>query len=156
MGQLGFSYIGFFYLVLLFAPNLIWTKNKPAGYDFAGEPKWLVWLERVGQVLVTCTALIFSDFNPKPFSPWSVWLILSVAAMILYEAYWVRYFRGGHTLKNFYGSFCTVPIAGATLPVLAFLLLGIYGRVIWLILSVILLGIGHIGIHLYHRNRIRP
>jgi hypothetical protein len=33
---------------------------------------------------------------------------------------------------------------------MAFLLLGIYGKVIWLIASVIVLGIGHIGIHIQH------
>lgn len=38
------------------------------------------------------------------------------------------------------------------LPVLAFGLLGIYGRAWWLLPGVVLLGIGHIGIHLWHRR----
>ena len=45
-----------------------------------------------------------------------------------------------------------VAVAGATLPVLAFLLLGIYGKVVWLVLGVMILGVGHIGIHLQHRR----
>ena len=55
----------------------------------------------------------------------------------------------------FYRGFLGVPVAGAVLPVFAFLLLGIYAEVIWLILSSILLGVGHIGIHLQHRFRQR-
>lgn len=58
-------------------------------------------------------------------------------------------------MADFYSSFCGVPVAGATLPVAAFFLLGIYGRVIWLVISLVILGIGHIGIHLQHRREIR-
>ena len=35
---------------------------------------------------------------------------------------------------------------------LAFLLLGIYGKNVFLIVSTIILGIGHIGIHLNHKK----
>lgn len=43
-----------------------------------------------------------------------------------------------------------IPVAGATLPVLAFALLAVYGRNIVLGIAVLILGIGHIGIHLMH------
>lgn len=33
-------------------------------------------------------------------------------------------------------------------------LLGVYGKVLWLMLSVMILGIGHVGIHLQHRKEI--
>lgn len=33
MFHFGFSYIGLIYLIMLFAPNIIWTKNQPEGYD---------------------------------------------------------------------------------------------------------------------------
>jgi hypothetical protein len=76
--------------------------------------------------------------------------------MLLYEAsWWLRYFHSPKTLVDFYSSFLGIPMAGATLPVLGFLLLGIYGKIIWLILSVIILGIGHIGIHLHHQQALR-
>jgi hypothetical protein len=138
--------------MMLFVPNMFWTKFKPAGYDkvVLNENKVLLVLERVGQVLVTCTAIIFTDYHLKPFSLWSFWLIVSFSLMIIYEIGWIRYFNSKHTLKDFYGSFLGIPVPGASLPVMAFLLLGIYGRVIWLILSIIILGVGHIGIHLQH------
>lgn len=34
------------------------------------------------------------------------------------------------------------------------LFLGIYGKVIWLIVSAVIIGIGHIGIHLQHLKSI--
>lgn len=63
--QLGFSYIGVLFLLLLFVPNLFWTKNKPSGYEQSTEDenRLLLVLERTGEILVTCMAPIFSDFN---------------------------------------------------------------------------------------------
>lgn len=155
MGHLGFSYVGLLYLLMLFIPNLFWTRYQPSDYVFQNENRFLLFLERTGQICVTCCALIFSDFNLVPFSPWSLWLIASFSLILFYEAYWLRYFWGAHTLENFYRSFCGIPVPGATLPVLSFFLLGIYGKVIWMLLSVILLGIGHIGIHLQHFKTLR-
>ncbi len=155
MGHFGFSYIGLIFLLMLTIPNLIWTKHQPQGYSAHDENKILLAFERVGQVCVTCTALAFSDFNIHGWSGWSVWLIVAFVLMVLYEGWWIRYFKGEKTLAGFYSSFCGVPVAGATLPVAAFFLLGVYGKVIWLMLAVIILGIGHIGIHLQHLKEIR-
>ena len=152
MGELGFSYIGLVFLLMLTIPNLIWTKHQPEGYSVGGESKVLLALERVGQALVTCTALIFKDFNIGQLSVWILWLAVSFLVMLMYECWWLRYFRSEKRLADFYSSFCGVPVAGATMPVIAFFLLGIYGRVIWLLIAITILGIGHIGIHLQHLN----
>ncbi|MDR1630531.1 MAG: hypothetical protein LBS36_10035 [Oscillospiraceae bacterium] len=152
MGTFGFSYVGLVFLLMLIVPNLIWTRRLSAGYTPQGENKVLGIFERVGQVLVSVTALFFSDFNLHAWSPWSLWLVAAAALMILYECWWVRYFKSQKTLADFYSSFCGVPVAGATLPVAAFFLLGIYGKVFWLMLATVILGIGHIGIHLQHRK----
>lgn len=154
MGHLGFSYIGLIFLLMLTIPNLIWTKHQPMGYDFQGENKILLIFERVGQVLVSCLVLVFSDFNFRSWSLWTLWLIAAVILMLMYECWWARYFKSKMLLADFYSSFCGVPVAGATLPVVAFLLLSVYGKVVWLIISVVILGIGHIGIHLQHRKEI--
>ena len=155
MGHLGFSYIGLIFLLMLIIPNLIWSKHQPQQYDPQNENKILLMFERVGQVLVSGTALIFSDFNLRPWSPWTLWLVAAVVLMLMYEIWWVKYFRSPKRLADFYSSFCGVPVAGATLPVAAFFLLGVYGKVVWLLISVVILGIGHIGIHLEHRRKIR-
>lgn len=152
--NLGFSYVGFVYLLMLTIPNLIWTKNQPKNYTAEHENKLLVLCERIGQIIVTTAALIFSDFNFKPFSVWSIWLIVSFTFMIMYEFWWFRYFKSSKSLKDFYSSFLGVPIAGATLPVIGFLLLGVYGRNFILIPGILLLGVGHIGIHLQHKKEL--
>lgn len=154
----GFSYVGLIYLVMLMLPNIIWTKNQPKDYEkyVGNENKVLLMLERAGEVLVSCAALVFSDFNVKPWSSWSWWLVVSFALMVLYEIYWIRYFKSEKTMEDFYSSILGIPVAGATLPVLSFLLLAVYGKNIVLGVSVIILGIGHIGIHLMHRREIDP
>jgi len=154
LGNLGFSYIGLIFMFMLIIPNLIWTKKQPQGYSAINENKFLVVLERVGEVLTTCCALMFSDFNLQKVSLWSLYLAAAFALMVMYEIWWVRYFRSERKLADFYSSFLGIPVAGATLPVIAFFLLGIYGKVIWMLIACIILGIGHIGIHLQHRKEI--
>lgn len=153
----GFSYIGLLFLIMLTAPNLLWTKNKPKDYDkyAANEKKVLLAMERIGEAAVSCLALIFSDFNVQGVSTWGIWLLAACTLMILYEVYWIRYFKSAKTMRDFYSSLLGIPVAGATLPVAAFFLLGIYGRNPLLIVAVTVLGIGHIGIHMEHRKELR-
>lgn len=152
MGHFGFSYVGLTFLLMLFIPNIIWARNKPRGYSADGENRMLLAFERVGEVLVTACALVFDDLNLHGWSAWTWWLIASFVLMVMYECWWVRYFRSERKLSDFYSGFCGVPLAGATLPVAAFLLLGVYGRVVWMVASAVLLGIGLIGIHAGHNR----
>ena len=152
----GFSYIGLLWLVLLFVPNILWTKNKPQDYEkyVINENKILLTLERIGQFIVTPTAVLFSDFNIKGWNFWAVVLVASFLCMVLYELFWIRYFKSEKTMKDFYRGILGIPVAGATLPVIAFFLLGIYGGNILILVGSIILGIGHIGIHLQHRKAV--
>lgn len=152
----GFSYVGFIFLLMLMIPNIIWNRNKPKEYDkyVKNEDRFLLLLERIGELSVTCFSLIFCDFNINKISAWSVILLLAFILMLLYEVYWICYFRSDRTMRDMYRSLLGIPVAGAVLPVAAFLLLGIYGRNIFLILSTVILGIGHIGIHLNHKKEI--
>lgn len=156
MFHFGFSYVGLIYLLMLFIPNIIWVKHQPKDYEQYAqkENKVLQTLERIGEVSVCCLVLIFSDFNIRVDSLWSIWLLLSFALMLLYEFYWVRYFKSEKNMSDFYSSICGIPVAGATLPVSAFFLLGIYGTNVLLLVAVVILGVSHIGIHLQHRKEI--
>lgn len=150
----GFSYIGLIFLLMLMIPNMIWSKNKPQNYDkyVKNENKILLAFERTGEMLVTCLSLIFRDFNINKISNRSVILLIALILMILYEISWLRYFTSDKTMRDMYRSFLGIPIPLASLPVIAFLLLGIYGKNIFLILSTVILGIGHIGIHVNHKK----
>ena len=153
----GFSYVGLIYLALLMVPNLIWVRNKPEHYEqYAGnENRALLAFERIGEALVSAVALVFSDFNLRPWNAWCLWLIASFILMLLYEAFWIRYFRSEKTMRDFYRDFAGIPVAGATLPVAAFFLLGVYGKNLPMLLSTVILGVGHIGIHLAHAKEAK-
>ncbi len=153
----GFSYIGLIFLLMLMLPNIVWSKNKPRNYEkyARNENKVLLLFERFGEILVTCLSLIFSDYNINQISNWSIILLIAFIMMFLYEIYWIRYFKSNKTMKDMYSSLLGIPVAGATLPVIAFLLLGIYGKNVFLIIATLILGIGHIGIHLNHRKEIK-
>lgn len=157
MIHFGFSYVGLVYLAMLFIPNIIWARNKPRGYDeSAPENRTLLALERAGECLVCVLALVFSDSNIRwdtdSFFPDILFLIVSFIFMLMYEVFWVRYFRSGRRMRDFYSGLLGIPVAGASLPVIAFFFLGIYARNGFLLAAVIVLGIGHIGIHLCHRK----
>ena len=152
----GFSYIGLIFLIMLFVPNFFWTKNKPLDYDrYSKNENKLLLLERIGEVSVSCLLLIFGDFNIQSLSLQLIWLIIAFVLMILYEIFWIRYFRSDHTLNDFYSSILGIPVAGATLPVIAVLLIAVYGKNPPLFFAGIILGIGHIGIHMQHRKEIK-
>ena len=153
----GFSYVGLMYLIMLFTPNIIWSKNQPKDYEkyAVQENKVLLTLERAGEALVSTLCLIFSDFNIGSISPWSIVLLASFLMMLLYEIYWIRYFKSEKTMQDMYSGILGIPVAGATLPVLAFFLLGVYGKNIPMMISTVILGIGHIGIHLQHKKQIK-
>lgn len=154
ISEFGFSFVGLAFLLALFVPNLVWAlAARPRDYDPSSENRVLGILERVGQVATTAAALLFADTNLKPWTPWSWWLIAAIALMVAYEAAWIRYFTSPRTMQDFTRSLLGIPVPLASLPVAAFLLLGVYGRVIWLIAAVVILGIGHIGIHLQHARK---
>lgn len=150
----GFSYITLIFLIMLFVPNIIWAKNKPKDYDAYSkdENRFLSLIERIGQVLVVCS-LFFAD--NISITPWILMLVLAFIFMILYELYWIKYFRSPKTMKDMYSEFLGIPVAGATLPVLAFLFLGIYKMNLFLIFAALMLAIGHIGIHIEYERRIK-
>ena len=150
----GFSFVALIFLIMLFVPNIIWAKNKPLDYEkySNNENRTLSLIEKIGQVSVVLFSLIFAD-NIKP-TPWLFILILAFVLMILYELYWIKYFRGPKRMADMYSSFLGLPVAGATLPVLAFLLLGIYKMNLFLIISALILAVGHIGIHLDYERQL--
>ncbi|GFI61624.1 hypothetical protein IMSAG049_00784 [Clostridiales bacterium] len=146
----GFSPIGLLFRTMLFIPNLLWTSNKPNGYSSKNESRILLIFERVGEVLVTFTALTFRDLNTGSI----IWLVLATVCMVLYELWWLRYFRSKKELSDFYSSFI-FPVPGALLPVLAFLFSGIYKKSVFMFIAGIILGIGHIGIHMQHLRELK-
>ncbi len=99
--RFGFSHVGLIYLFMLMLPNVIWTKNQPKDYEkyVGNENKVLLVMERIGGVLVS--------FNINSWLEWSWCLAASFVLKILYEIFWIRYFKSEKTMRDFYenGSF---------------------------------------------------
>ena len=153
MGRFGFSYVGTVFLLALFVPNVIWAIcARPEGYDPSSENRLLLSLERVGQVVTVGAAVLFAETNLRRWTLWSWWLLAAVVLMAAYEIAWIRYFAGRRTVRDFYRSLLGLPVPLASLPVGAFLLLGVYGHLLPLIVATVVLGIGHVGIHLQHKQ----
>ena len=110
MVHFGFSYVGLAFIAMLLIPNFIWAKNKPADYDryVGNENRFLLILERIGEAGNMVLALVFADFNIRPFTLWSLWLVAAALLMVLYELYWIRYFRSGKTMADMYSSFAAL------------------------------------------------
>lgn len=156
----GFGYVGLIFLLMLFIPNIVWTKFKPLGYEnyVQNENKVLGVFEKIGEVGATVLLLFFKDCNFRFYqgktdlivSFLDFEIILVFVLMIFYEIYWIRYFRSARTMKDFYRGIAGIPLAGAVIPVLSLFILGIYSRNIAIIVVSVFLGIGHIGIHYGH------
>ena len=146
----GFSFVGLLFLLMLVVPNTLWSKNLPKDYEKYAqkENKILLAFERIGEVCVS----IFALFCGVNFTDTSFLLIIAFVLMILYEIYWIRYFESQKRMSDMYCDMLKIPVPGATLPVFAFLLLGFSCENIFLIVFSVILGIGHIGIHLNHKK----
>ncbi|MBO7700398.1 MAG: hypothetical protein J6S47_04950 [Eubacteriaceae bacterium] len=162
--RIGVCFSGILFMVMLMVPNILWARGRqPEGYDkvSGSENRILLALERIGEAAVSVCLLIFPSMEPGvKLLPEGLFIDLrtimwlcAFVLMILYECYWARYFRSERTLKDFYSSFAGFPVAGASLPVIAAAILGIYSKNPVMILSSLILGVGHIGIHAAHRRQ---
>ena len=153
--RFGFSIAGVVFLAMLFIPNIKWAKSQPLGYEELSrrENRTLLMFERAGQVLATCSSVVF--VCPQGFSlPWLLWLIVAFLLMLLYEAAWTRYFKGEERLDGMYQPLGPIPVPIASLPVAALALLGIWYQSPITVIAALILGIGHVGIHLEHLREL--
>ena len=131
-------------------PNLIVIyfppKSKPAIIldRGSGLAHVIIVFERIGQI-GSFTLPFFYRLKWSTMVDTAA-IIIMVCALIIYNAGWTRYLVKGRSEVLFYKSMLGIPLPMAILPVIYFIsasvLLGSY----WLMMSSILLGIGHITI----------
>ncbi|MBQ9308229.1 MAG: hypothetical protein IJ229_09910, partial [Clostridia bacterium] len=138
--RLGFSYVGFVYAIMLLFPYLRERRKLPEEDRRCARPEGGVLrvCQRIGAILTCAVGLLFSDFNLREWTLWSLWLCASMLCMACYVLYHLS--RGRDRSGRLF--------AGAICPVLVFLFLGIYGVNVWLMLASVLYGIGNIGLRL--------
>lgn len=151
-----FSPLGAVYLAMLFVPNAVWALSRRERGSAPGKERpALVALERVGQATTTLASLV-SPAAPAPGSARFACFGVSLLAMALYELGWLRYFQSDRSAASLHRSFGPIPLPLAVLPVLGFLLLGVYELNVPLLAAVLVLAVGHIGIHWRHRGAALP
>ncbi len=155
MGTLGFSLVGFVCLCMLLVPNILWMRAQKEPTKQRAEPPALAWLERIGQAGIVACALIFCDYDRVAWSPRYLLLASALLLLVLYDLWWLRYFRGARREADLYRPLLGLPLAAAVLPGAAFFLLGAFGAVVWMMLSSVLFAAGHIPIAYRHRNELR-
>ena len=102
--NLGFSYIGLIFFTYAYDSKYMRSKNKPKYYRKyeKNENKILLALERIGEVGNTCLATnVHRDFNINNISYWSTILFIAFLLMILYEIYWIRYFKSNKNNERY-------------------------------------------------------
>lgn len=154
-----FSPLGVAYLCLLFIPNILWARRQRASPKVAAarESPVLALFERVGQAMTTMAAVV--EPAARHAGPARVMclmcLMVSIVAIALYEVAWLQYFRAPIGSASIYSKLGPIPQPLAILPVLGFSLLALYQEHWVLVVSVLTLGVGHIGIHVVHARELR-
>jgi len=156
----GICVAGIIFLLMLFIPNILWIKRRPEGYDEYAkhENRFLGILEKTGEVGAVALLAAFRDFDPfivtgkngTYISCLNLELVLIFVLMILYEIYWIRYFKSGRRMSDFYRGICGIPLAGASIPCICLFIFAVYGRNIAMAAVALAMSIGHIGIHYMH------
>ena len=82
-----------------------------------------------------------------------MWLLVAFIIMALYEAAWIRFFKT-NDLGAMYSPLGPIPVPLASLPVVGIFVLGVWYMSPVAIAASIVLGIGHIGIHLSHLREL--
>lgn len=146
LGSFGFSWVGLAFVLCLLGPNLCYYFLMRPKDEVKIQPDMrLLVAERLGQGLCVFCLLFFRNYDYAFGQGWPWWGVAAVFFMALYLAGWLRYFMGKGRFADTLRPFLGVPIPLAVFPVLAILFMGVYGQVLWLILSALVLGVGHIG-----------
>lgn len=137
-------------VILILLPNIIYA-FKIKTFENKCKNRLMNLLEQVGRY----GSMFFMTFNIGLYEfgfrsdeAFVIWLIITILLLFLYWLFWYLFFRSPQE---------TLPILLAIIPVVIFIISGIFLRHWLLIISGILFGIGHIYVtnsnnHAYHNN----
>jgi len=151
---MGFSLTGLFVAISLLAPNLLMIIFPPINMptELADAGVIFTVLERVGQVAcVVLLVILKNNFSNRSID---IWFISAAFCIVAYYSLWVRYVVAGRDFSTLF-SFMSIPIPMAILPIIAFALLSMWGKSIWLGLASTIFAVGHIANSWYTYNLIK-
>lgn len=146
-GKMGFSYIGMVIVILILPPSIIFTiKFPPKNQPISNAKVGLIFtiLEKTGQAL--CLAiLIMSEDNFKE-AQFNIFMPLMSSCIAIYYCLWFRYIRGGQEFSLLSKPLFFIPVPLAIFPVCAFGFAALWIESFWLLMSTLILAIGHITV----------
>lgn len=128
-------------LVVIFPPVIPLANKLPVTDPLL---RLMTIIERSGQV--GCFVLPFLYHLDIQNSIDILLLLMMITVLMLYYAGWLRYLLNGRAEVLFYRSMLGIPLPMAVMPVIYFLLAAAWLNSIWLMISAIVLGIGHITV----------
>lgn len=139
---MGFSLIGSIMVTVILVPNFLLLAFPPRDIPEIKAPGIIYSLtERIGQIC--CIFLLIVSEIKFETTPINIWFILMTICTVIYYGLWIRFYVHGRSFLVLFKSLGVIPIPMAIFPVLAFGFAAIWGKSIWIGISVILLAIGH-------------
>lgn len=137
-----FSLIGTLIAAAIFIPNIIFVifppKNMPRVMNNTGFVFTL--LERLGQI--GCISMLVM-LNGHYYA--NIWLYLMIFCIVVYYGLWWRYIISGQEFAVAFKPLLFIPIPMAIFPILTFTLASLYGNILYMLIPVLMLAIGHIA-----------
>lgn len=141
-GQIGWSWIniwGFILVVLMLLPNILYA-FRFRGQENKVTNKWIILVEQIGRY-ASMFLMVFNmgiaEFGFQSVVAFLVYGIGNLLLLVTYWIIWILYFKEQKLWKS---------MALAILPTCMFLLSGITLRHVFLVVSAVVFGIGHIYI----------
>jgi hypothetical protein len=128
--------------LVLLAPSFLLLPFPPRGGPAQPPrtPRLLTALERAGQA--GCMVAPVLTGQPPALDGW---LVLLAAAVAVYDALWVRFFRAGRPFAALYAPLWRVPVPMAVFPVLAWFAAAAWLGSGWVAAAASALAVGHVG-----------
>jgi hypothetical protein len=139
-------------LLAVIFPPVIRLPNYPQFND--SGLRLMTVVERAGQM--GCFIIPFFYHIDIQNSRDVILLFLMIMVITLYYAGWLRYLLGGRAEVLFYRSMLGIPLPMAVMPVVYFLLAAAWLNSIWLLISALILGVGHITVTLRNFQKQAP
>lgn len=155
MENLNFYWISLFIPIVVLAPNLLWFLFPPINMPTAEEikePITLTILENIGRVGV----IIIPLFYPIIIDAASHYcLVAMIVLLFIYYAGWFRFLKSRNYTDGFLPlRWIPIPIPMAVCPVMYFILSAVLLKSILMLMSALILGVGHILISYREYQRI--
>lgn len=141
---MGIHFKGILVVLLLLLPNICFSifppKNAPQ--NSKSVPVAFTIIEQIGRIACLIVPIVFGKKIAE--QKFSYLVILMAVCLLIYYICWILYFANGRKYSDLFKPIGFIPIPMAVFPLMYLILLGIWIKSPFFIVSAILFSIGHI------------